>query len=56
MRLDASGSIQRDHIAFGALPNIAPPSSFCVLPFKDHSCMTIPLLGLALSSFRPSPE
>ncbi len=32
MRFSASGCIQRDQSARGALPNMAPPSSFWLLP------------------------
>src|SRR5437868_6545608 len=39
MRLPSSGADQRDHNARGALPNIAPPSSFCELPRIDQSFM-----------------
>src|SRR4249919_3172486 len=39
MRLASSGADQRDHNARGALPNIAPPSSFCELPRIDQSFM-----------------
>src|SRR5262249_47921948 len=42
-RLFASGASHFDHIAFGALPNIAPPSSFCELPRIDHSFMSLHL-------------
>src|SRR5688572_31459267 len=37
MRLRSSGAIHCDHIASGALPNIAPPSSRCELPITDQS-------------------
>src|SRR5688572_24742572 len=39
MRFSASGAVQRAHNARGALPNIAPPSSFCELPRIDQSFM-----------------
>jgi hypothetical protein len=39
MRFSGSGADQRDHKARGALPNIAPPSSFCELPRIDQSFM-----------------
>src|SRR6185312_4314616 len=40
MRFWSSAPIHFDHIALGALPNIAPPSSFCVLPSIDQSFMS----------------
>src|SRR5690348_4470614 len=39
MRLASSGGDQRSHIPRGALPYIAPPSSFCELPVIDQSLM-----------------
>src|SRR3546814_15364506 len=36
MRLCSSGAIHLAHIARGALPNIAPPSSFWLLPSMDQ--------------------
>src|SRR6187402_2045325 len=47
MRFSASGATQRDHMARGALPNIAPPSSRCELPMSDQSFMATTLLHLA---------
>lgn len=40
----ASGSTQRDHMAFGALPNMAPPSRCCELPSTTTTCMPVPHL------------
>ena len=37
MRFCASGGDHFSHIARGALPNIAPPSSFWLLPSRDQS-------------------
>src|ERR1700754_3120861 len=45
-RLFASGASHFDHIAFGALPNIAPPSSFCELPRIDQSFMSVGSLSV----------
>src|SRR6478672_8994770 len=46
MRLAPSTVAQRSHSARGALPNIAPPSSFCELPRIDQSFMSfIPVLA-----------
>ena len=39
IRFASSGVAQRDHSARCALPNIAPPSSFCEFPRIDQSFM-----------------
>ena len=39
IRLPSSGGDHCSHIARGALPNMAPPSSFCELPRIDQSFM-----------------
>src|ERR1700755_3317389 len=45
-RLFASGASHFDHNAFGALPNIAPPSSFCELPRIEKSFMCVGSLSI----------
>src|ERR1700742_3885851 len=50
-RLFASGASHFDHIAFGALPNIAPPSSFCELPRIDHSFICVDSLSIRGEQF-----
>ncbi len=39
MRFCPSGGDHFSHTAFGALPNIEPPSSFWLLPRMDQSFM-----------------
>src|SRR3546814_7257451 len=41
MRLCSSGASHLAHIARGALPNIAPPSSFWLLPSMDQSFIAV---------------
>src|SRR3546814_6081967 len=41
MRLFSSGASHLAHIARGALPNIAPPSSFWLLPSMDQSFIAV---------------